>query len=235
MADAILSLCGIYAVHNTITGKSYIGQSMRLPNRQREHFVLLRRGKHYAVAMQQDFDCLSETCFEFKVLEFCAVDVLTEREQHWIDFFKEIGLYNIALTAGSPLGVVRSKETRAKISAATLGRIHSEETIAKMRISQSAIKDQKRATSINQFAVPGAKEKLSKAKMGTVTSHETKAKLSITSASMWQNKGFKERLSAIQKIAQGKRSDQASQKMTEKWADPIFREQMISSRLKKKM
>jgi len=49
---------------------------------------------------------------------------LLEREQHWLDWLfalPEQFRYNFAPTAGSCLGVVRSPETRAKMSAARKG------------------------------------------------------------------------------------------------------------------
>lgn len=226
--------CGIYAVRNKVSGKAYIGQSRQLKAREKQHWLTLKNGNHYSTQLQVDFNLLSQSAFEFQVLEICDVNTLTEREQHWIDVSLLIGVYNIALTAGSPLGVVRSIETRTKISLAKIGKFASEETKAKMRISQAANKEEKSAAATRRMAVPGARERQRDAITGKRASDETKEKLSIAKLSMWQADGFKAKISAVQKIAQQKISNQASQRMKDKWADPFFREQMIANRVAKK-
>jgi group I intron endonuclease len=56
--------------------------------------------------------------FAFEIIEQVEEDLLTEREQYWIDHYRELGiLYNTCLIAGSALGTIHSAETREKISA----------------------------------------------------------------------------------------------------------------------
>ena len=49
-------------------------------------------------------------------MEFCDPEVLLQREQYYLDILFSLPAnlrYNFLPTAGSPLGVVRSEETRA--------------------------------------------------------------------------------------------------------------------------
>ncbi len=57
--------------------------------------------------------------FSLEILEYCEITKLLARKQFYIDHLKS-GYY-LSLTAGSPLGVKRSKETRLKISLAKKG------------------------------------------------------------------------------------------------------------------
>jgi len=60
---------------------------------------------------------------------------LLKKEQHY--FNKLNPEYNILPTAGSRLGYISSKETRAKMSITQTGRKHSEETLYKLSIAKS--------------------------------------------------------------------------------------------------
>jgi len=82
--------------------------------------------------------------FTLEILEYCDVPELLIREQYYLDLLKPT--YNIAKIAGSTLGVLKSEETKAQISAALkgvytgensplFGRTHTEET--KFIISQA--------------------------------------------------------------------------------------------------
>ena len=48
------SLAGIYKITNNKNGKIYVGQSQNVYEREAEHFVALRRGKHPNKLMQKD-------------------------------------------------------------------------------------------------------------------------------------------------------------------------------------
>lgn len=63
--------------------------------------------------------------FSLSILEYCSVDVLIQREQHYIDFLKPD--YNICTTAGSTLGKLHSLEAKDKISKTKKGTYSGEE------------------------------------------------------------------------------------------------------------
>ncbi len=61
--------------------------------------------------------------FEFEVLEKVEKELLIQREQYWINTLSAYGNdgYNTNPKAASSLGVVRSSETRERISASKIG------------------------------------------------------------------------------------------------------------------
>jgi group I intron endonuclease len=120
---------GIYAIINTQNGKRYVGSAVNLHNRFCQHRRLLDKGKHKNIYLQNAWNKFGESCFEFIVIEHCPVEQLIDLEQRSIDEQSE---YNISPTAGNSLGVKRTPEFKAKISAAVKGRKHSAEARSKM-------------------------------------------------------------------------------------------------------
>jgi group I intron endonuclease len=59
----------IYAVRNTVNGKSYIGSTNDLYYRKALHLSQLRRGVHHSVILQRAFNKYGERSFDFIVLE----------------------------------------------------------------------------------------------------------------------------------------------------------------------
>lgn len=79
----------IYALHNWITGKSYIGYTGKLSKRFREHRCLLRNGKHETKPLQEDWNRYGEECFTMYELQTVPDDATLEEkraaELDWID------------------------------------------------------------------------------------------------------------------------------------------------------
>lgn len=123
---------GIYSFVNTVTGVRYIGQSRNLENRRKEHVRSLKRGDHHSKYFQRSTEEHGFDVFVYSILEYCDHEILTIREQFWLDFYKPSGLYNSAPVADSNHGVVWSEEARAKRSADQIGRTHSEESKRKI-------------------------------------------------------------------------------------------------------
>lgn len=147
MADAILAQSGIYAITNKINGKRYIGQSTNLASRAKCHVRMLETGTHHCRHLQRAFAIDGAAAFHHEILELCAGDDLTSREQHWMDHYRPAGIYNSAPAAGSNFGVKHTAETRSKFSAAKKGRKLSDEAKAKIR---STFSDARRANSVLQ-------------------------------------------------------------------------------------
>lgn len=115
---------GVYLITCTANGRIYVGSSVNIPKRWRDHKSRLNKGTHSNLHLQRAWDKHGQEAFTFTVLERCTRDVLLEREQHFLDTlrpFEEQG-FNIAIDAKLPtLGRPVSPETRAKISAANKG------------------------------------------------------------------------------------------------------------------
>lgn len=134
----------IYEIRNRHTDRSYIGQTTEPRNRWPGHRNSLVRGKHVNHFLQSDYskclDALGHDSFlEFHIIEVLPNSTQAERnikELHWLHEYMKYGyeLYNIDLECDG--NYAKSKETRAKISQAHLGRHLSNQH--KINISSNA-------------------------------------------------------------------------------------------------
>ena len=115
---------GIYAIIHNLTGASYVGQSIDIEFRWRMHRNALRVARHDNVHLQRAWTKDGEAAFEFVVVEECAADDCTDREQFWLDRFREAGsVYNLGLCANPTWkGRTHSAESRARMSKARRGK-----------------------------------------------------------------------------------------------------------------
>ena len=74
--------CGIYKITNKLLNKSYIGQSIHIEDRWKEHMW----GKG-SVNLHNDFKIYGLENFQFEILEICNPEFLLEREKYWIKFY----------------------------------------------------------------------------------------------------------------------------------------------------
>jgi group I intron endonuclease len=77
-------LCGIYAIRNKATGECYVGQSISIHSRIKDHLYKLSRNMHATPALQTAFNEHGLAGFVFDIVEICPRPQLTEREDHWI-------------------------------------------------------------------------------------------------------------------------------------------------------
>lgn len=110
---------GIYRLFCTASGKSYVGQSKNVVGRVEGHFKYLHEGRHANQYLQRSFDLHGHDAFLAEVLEYCNQEVLTSREQYWMDHYGLENLYNLAPAAGTMAGYKHTEETRKKISIGT--------------------------------------------------------------------------------------------------------------------
>jgi len=145
---------GVYIIKNKINNKVYIGSSIHIPKRWKEHIRHLDSNEHTNQYLQNSWNQNGKDNFEFLIAEECDISNLLIVEQKWLDTTKsyepENG-YNICQYAGNTLGRFHTEEARKKISenhhdvsgennpmfgvpSPNLGKRHSEET--KNKISQ---------------------------------------------------------------------------------------------------
>ena len=92
---------GVYKIENTITGKTYVGQSTVLPIRFNQHQNELSRGIHYNSILQADYNKYGKDVFNYRVIQEypcdTSPDVLFEHEQRVIDEYISEGkeVYNV--------------------------------------------------------------------------------------------------------------------------------------------
>jgi len=146
---------GIYIIINTLNNHRYVGSAVNIKGRWSKHVSDLVRGRHYNKHLQRAWTKYGKQCFAFYVMEFVSDALLIEAEQFYIDLLKPE--YNILPRAGSPLGVrlsaatkkkigdanrrrVWTGESRAKVSAARLGKKHTEDAKKKMSAARKGKK-----------------------------------------------------------------------------------------------
>lgn len=144
--DALLKT-GVYAIVNKINNKFYVGSAAGkygFYNRWKNHISVLngkqtdKDGKvkeHHSIYLQRAWNKYGAENFEFRVLEFVEPEHCIEVEQIYLDASNHSYLYNASKNADNCLGVVRSKETRLKISEFHKGKPKSEEHKQRMRDS----------------------------------------------------------------------------------------------------
>ena len=103
---------GIYFIRHRESGKMYVGSAQNVEHRLQTHQWKLERGQSVNSRLAKAFEhSTGWAAFETGLLEECAVDLLAEREQHWVDTLKP--RYNIRLWITSNRGATHSDEARA--------------------------------------------------------------------------------------------------------------------------
>jgi group I intron endonuclease len=127
-------ISGIYVILNTKNGKVYIGQAANFRQRWNAHKSRLNKGHHQNHHLQAAWNKYGAKAFKFQKLEYCPIEKLDEREQHYLDVYMAKGIcYNIAKNAQSAgRGLKLSEETKRKISVANKGKPRSLETRQRM-------------------------------------------------------------------------------------------------------
>lgn len=115
-----LDVCGIYKIVNTATNQCYVGQSQRCKKRLKEHFRLLRWGKHTNARLQNAYNKYGEHSFYGEIEVECEdpaeLDMLEERFIQGEAWFDTPTVYNIADFAKAPMrGKSHSEEAKERI------------------------------------------------------------------------------------------------------------------------
>lgn len=77
-------MIGIYKIKNLINGKCYIGQSIDINRRWRQHRTDYKDG---TVTLYQAIKKYGLSNFSFEVIEECSIDELDDREIYWINYY----------------------------------------------------------------------------------------------------------------------------------------------------
>ena len=79
-------ICGIYKIENLINHHKYIGQSVNIISRWREHRTSAQ-DENQTNSLYQAIRKYGLENFSFEILEECSRDLLDEREKYWIKFY----------------------------------------------------------------------------------------------------------------------------------------------------
>ena len=81
-------ICGIYKITNLQNEQSYIGQSVDIKERFRQHIKAALTNGAATNKLYQQMKEFGPENFTFEILETVSKDKLNDREAYWIDFYK---------------------------------------------------------------------------------------------------------------------------------------------------
>lgn len=139
-------MIGIYKIQNLINGKVYIGQSVNIARRWKEHRNSAENSRTDSDnAIHRAMKKYGLSNFSFKVIEECLAEELDEKEIYWISYYnsnKEDSGYNLT-TGGqgcSGCGKILNEELAEKIRIALRDtKLSQEEISKKYNVSQMSI------------------------------------------------------------------------------------------------
>lgn len=91
-------IAGIYIIKNNINNKIYVGQSINVEKRIREHKKNLVTNKHTNFNLQNDWNLIGSNSFEFSIIEKVIGNsdeirmLLNEKEDEWMDNFNTLDI-----------------------------------------------------------------------------------------------------------------------------------------------
>jgi len=96
-------MTGIYKITNMINNKCYIGQSVNIKQRWKNHKTVNPKDHEYNYPLYQAFRKYGINNFNFEVIEECSIDELNNKEEYWIKYYNSYNNgYNQTLGGNQP-------------------------------------------------------------------------------------------------------------------------------------
>jgi len=193
---------GIYLIRNTINDKVYVGQSIHVEKRWKEHQKSAKRGdkSHLYDAIRK----YGVDSFELVILELCNAKLFDEKESYWMSFYNcrdQSKGYNL-LPAGQ-FGRVMDDACRERIASKLRGRKLTTEQVEKIRLSLTGRKHSQET-----------KEKISMANKNKVVKKESTDKIAAKLKARYEQLSVEEKIDYANKRKGYRHSQEARQKMS---------------------
>ena len=107
-------MVGIYTIRNRVNNKRYVGQSIHIDTRFKEHIKALKDNQHYNVHLQASWNQYGEENFSFEVLEECSREQLNDRETYWKKYY-DPQTYNLGHTGNVHTMSLETREKMRKV------------------------------------------------------------------------------------------------------------------------
>jgi group I intron endonuclease len=198
---------GVYRILNTVTGKSYVGQSQNIEKRWSQHRSDLRNGVHSSVKLQRAFWKYGAEAFVYEICCECSLADINSAEQKYMDDLRSHSSgYNTRPNAESNRGHKFSEETLRRMSVAQTELLavrpdvyHRKVAANRDSLSRPEVRAKIGDSSRAAHARPGAKEARSAAIKNGKATPEAKAITSQAAKQMHARPEVKARVSAAQK------------------------------------
>lgn len=172
-------ISGVYLIKNKIDGKCYVGVSVDIKNRWRQHKSAISR-QNNCVKIANAIRYHGLDSFEFSVIEQCSKHQFDEKERFWIEKYNSV-LYGYNLTNGGNYRKSLSFETKKKMSDShknkKLSESHRKNMIAAIK-SDDVLKKIS-ASLTGRKRNPESIKKTSDALRGRIVSKDTRLKISL--------------------------------------------------------
>lgn len=164
-------IMGVYKIVSKTNGKTYIGSSININVRKRNHFNNLRSRRHTNSKLQNHYNKYGVDDLIFEIIETTNdPNEVLKIEQKYIDKLDTFKTgFNMSPNAGNSLGRKHSEETKMKIS-----KIQSDKTLSedhRKKISRS---------SMGRVQTEETRKKLSEATKGKPKSESARKNMSIS-------------------------------------------------------
>lgn len=109
---------GIYAIINNVNGKMYIGKSINIHRRIKNHIGFLNQKsvKHENEHLIGAWHKYGRSQFSYVILEECSIENINDRELYYMDFYNTTNRdFGYNLRKDSSTGMICSEETKVKM------------------------------------------------------------------------------------------------------------------------
>ena len=197
-------MIGIYKITNKLNGKVYIGQSIDIDTRWKQHI-----NAKDDMLIHKSIQKYGAKNFSFKVLLECPAEMLNDWERDMISLYDCISPNGYNLTEGGG-GCKCSEETRLKMSEAKKGKPSWNKGIPCSEETRLKMSEAKKGYHISEEQ----KRKISEANKGHHVSEEHKRKLSETLKGRHLSEEHKRKISdALKGVKQKPHSEEQKRKM----------------------
>lgn len=175
----MINIQGIYAIKNIINNKVYIGQSVDINKRFKQHLWGLNHNRHDNPHLQNSWNKYKEENFEFIVLEEVEdINNLDIQEQYWIDEFNSYNDgYNLKLGGVSGRGYKFSEKSKQKMSEAKKGKPSPNKGVSPSKETREKIRESNILYYQNNPVSEETRRKISITSKGRKCKEEVKEKL----------------------------------------------------------
>lgn len=155
--QTIPSTSGVYIIKNILNNKTYVGSSLCVRRRLKDHLRKLLHDKHGNKHLQSAFNKYGQTSFQFAILEYCepVKDTILFIEQKYLDLNPE---YNNAKCAKNNAGWHHTKESIAKIVKNRIGKprpVNIKNPSPAVKIKNSNYINKNRTIPVDQYTLDG--------------------------------------------------------------------------------